>query len=143
MPETDWRDAQYDMLHLPVIETVRYHYEFNGNRAATILSDGEVQNYFYNLHDQLVKLEIFKKDGTKEASAYRYDALGRRISKARLKANANEVSDRHSADRTCLNTPNSNDILDSEIACIYTDADSYEPLAQIRNCTDTEDSNKQ
>ena len=69
--------------------------------------------------------------------------MGRRISKARLKANANEVSDRHSADRTCLNTPNSNDILDSEIACIYTDADSYERLAQIRNCTDTEDSNKQ
>ncbi|WP_315242652.1 hypothetical protein [Rothia aeria] len=67
MPETDWREAQYDMLHLPVTETVRYHYEFNGNRAATILSDGEVQNYFYNLHDQLVKLEIFKKDGTKEA----------------------------------------------------------------------------
>lgn|GEM_PF-2518317 len=102
-----------------------------------------MQNYFYNLHDQLVKLEIFKKDGTKEAWAYRYDALGRRISKARLKANANEVSDRHSADHTCLNTPNSKDILDSEIACIYTDADSYEPLAQIRNCTDTEDSNKQ
>jgi len=69
--------------------------------------------------------------------------LDRRINKARLKANANEVSDRHSADHTCLNTPNSKDILDSEIACIYTDADSYEPLAQIRNCTDTEDSNKQ
>jgi len=39
LPETDWRDAQYDMLHLPVTETVRYRYEFNGNRAATILSD--------------------------------------------------------------------------------------------------------
>ena len=67
MPETDWRDAQYDMLYLPVTETVRYHYEFNGNRAATILSDGEVQNYFYDLHDQLVKVEIFRKDGMKEA----------------------------------------------------------------------------
>ena len=29
------------------------------------LADGEVQNYFYDLHDQLVKAEIFKKDGTK------------------------------------------------------------------------------
>ena len=67
MPETDWRDAQYDMLYLAVTETVRYHYEFNGNRTATILSDCEVQNYFYNLRDQLVKLEVFKKDGTEEA----------------------------------------------------------------------------
>ncbi|EGY62341.1 RHS repeat protein [Neisseria sp. GT4A_CT1] len=31
LPETDWRDAQYDMLYLPVTETVRYHYDFNGN----------------------------------------------------------------------------------------------------------------
>jgi len=44
-----------------------------------------VQNYFYDLHDQLVKAEIFKKDGTKETWAYCYDALGRRIGKGRLK----------------------------------------------------------
>ena len=67
LPETDWRDAQYDMLHLPVTETIRYHYDFNGNRTATVLLDGEVQNYFYDLHDQLVKVEIFRKDGMKEA----------------------------------------------------------------------------
>ncbi|EET43030.1 YD repeat protein (3 repeats) [Neisseria sicca ATCC 29256] len=137
LPETDWRDAQYDMLYLPVTETVRYHYDFNGNRTATVLpdgrqinylyygsghlhqislddevitdnrlktyngttyyydelgnlihrelADGEVQNYFYDLHDQLVKAEIFKKDGTKETWSYTYDALGRRIGKGRLK----------------------------------------------------------
>ena len=28
LPDTDWRDAQYDMLYLPVTETVRYHYDF-------------------------------------------------------------------------------------------------------------------
>ena len=26
------------------------------------LTDGEVQNYFYDLHDQLIKVEIFKKE---------------------------------------------------------------------------------
>ena len=31
LPEIDWRDAQYDMLYLPVTETVRYHYDFNSN----------------------------------------------------------------------------------------------------------------
>jgi hypothetical protein len=48
------------------------------------LANGEVQNYFYDLHDQPVKVEIFKKDGSKENWA-------------------------------------------------YTDPDSYEPLAQIRD----------
>ena len=50
-----------------------------------------MQNYFYDLHDQLVKAEIFKKDGTKETWSYTYDALGRRIGKGRLKNE--EVSD--------------------------------------------------
>ena len=31
LPETDWRDAQYDMLYLPVTETVRYHYDLQRN----------------------------------------------------------------------------------------------------------------
>ena len=56
-----------------------------------IRKSSEVQNYFYDLHDQLVKAEIFKKDGTKETWAYTYDALGRRIGKGRLKNG--EVSD--------------------------------------------------
>ena len=55
------------------------------------LTDGEVQNYFYNLHDQLVKAEIFKKDSTKETWAYTYDALGRRIGEGRLQ---NQYTDR-------------------------------------------------
>ncbi|WP_414812482.1 RHS repeat domain-containing protein [Neisseria animaloris] len=108
------------------------------------LPNGEVQNYFYDLHNQLVKVEIFKKDGSKETWAYRYDALGRLISKGRLK------------------TDNGNDILNSEISFlwdgshllqehnsdglytyIYTDQDSYEPLAQIRNWTDIEGESQQ
>ncbi|MDO1511023.1 MULTISPECIES: RHS repeat-associated core domain-containing protein, partial [unclassified Neisseria] len=142
--------------------TSYYHDEF-GNLIHRELPNGEVQNYFYDLHDQLVKVEIFKKDGTKETWAYRYDALGRRVSKGRLKMeNANEVSDRHSTDHACLNTPNGKDILDSEITFlwdgshllqehnsdglytyIYTDQGSYEPLAQIRDWTDAEGKNQQ
>ena len=66
----------------------RYHsyiYDYFGNLIHRELSDGKVQNYFYDLHDQLVKAEIFKKDGTKETWAYIYDALSRRIGKGRLK----------------------------------------------------------
>ncbi|HFC6352651.1 TPA: DUF2169 domain-containing protein [Neisseria elongata] len=62
-----------------------YYYDGLGNLIHRELADGEVQNYFYDLHDQLVKAEIFKKDGTKETWAYTYDALGRRIGKGRLK----------------------------------------------------------
>ena len=62
-----------------------YGYDRTGNLIHRELADGEVQNYFYDLHDQLVKAEIFKKDGTKETWAYTYDALGRRIGKGRLK----------------------------------------------------------
>ena len=63
--ETDWRDAQYDMLYLSVTESIRFHYDRTGNLIHRELVDCEVQNYFYDRHDQLVKAEIFKKDGTK------------------------------------------------------------------------------
>ncbi len=141
---------------------ISYYYDDLGNLIHRELPNGEVQNYFYDLHDQLVKAEIFKKDGTKETWAYHYDALGRRVSKGRLKANGTEVSDRHSTDHACLNTPNSKDILDNEIAFlwdgshllqeqnsdglytyIYTEADSYEPLAQIHDWMDVEGEAKQ
>ncbi|EFC51477.1 hypothetical protein NEISUBOT_04970, partial [Neisseria subflava NJ9703] len=38
-----------------------YYYDDLGNLIHRELADGEVQNYFYDLHDQLVKAEIFKK----------------------------------------------------------------------------------
>ena len=93
LPETDWRDAQYDMLYLPVTETVRYHYDFNGNRTATVLPDGRQINYLYygsghlhqiSLDDEVIsdierdKLhrEIYRTQG-KLASRYELDPLGR------------------------------------------------------------------
>ena len=258
LPETDWRDAQYDMLYLPVTETVRYHYDFNGNRTATVLPDGrqinylyygsshlhqislddevitdierdqlhreifrtqgklasryeldplgrlkrqiatlndlteggkgktkvaagygqtavkrsygydrtgnlihrelangEVQNYFYDLHDQLVKAEIFKNDGTKETWSYTYDALGRRIGKGRLKTSqeVSETSFPHDLSGNGLENQtrfvwDGSHLLqevhsDGRYTYIYTDPDSYEPLAQVHNWTTEEGESKQ
>ena len=93
LPETDWRDAQYDMLYLPVTETVRYHYDFNGNRTATVLPDGRQINYLYygsghlhqiSLDDEVITdierdrlhREIYCTQG-KLASRYELDPSGR------------------------------------------------------------------
>ena len=221
LPETDWRDAQYDMLYLPVTETVRYHYDFNGNlthstdqRTGTTrfeydklgqitkadsevfafdpahnilsnnnsptvpdnrlqtyngssyyyddlgnlihreLADGEVQNYFYDLHDQLVKAEIFKKDGTKETWVYSYDALGRRIGKGCLKnEEVSETSFQHDLSGNDLENQtrfvwDGSHLLqeihpNGRYTYIYTDPDSYEPLAQVHNHTNAEGESRQ
>ena len=116
-----------------------YYYDDLGNLIHRELADGEVQNYFYDLHDQLVKAEIFKKDGTKETWAYSYDALGRRIGKGRLKNE--EVSD--DLENHTRSVWDGSHLLqevhpDGRYTYIYTDQDSYEPLAQVRDWT-TED----
>ena len=116
-----------------------YYYDDLGNLIHRELADGEVQNYFYDLHDQLVKAEIFKKDGTKETWAYSYDALGRRIGKGRLKDG--EVSD-GLEEETGFVWDGSHLLQevhsDGRYTYIYTDPGSYEPLAQVRDWT-TED----
>ena len=116
-----------------------YYYDELGNLIHRELADGEVQNYFYDLHDQLVKAEIFKKDGTKETWAYTYDALGRRIGKGRLKNE--EVSD-GLAEETGFVWDGSHLLQevhpDGRYTYIYTDPDSYEPLAQVHNRTNEE-----
>ena len=116
-----------------------YYYDHFGNLIHRELADGEVQNYFYDLHDQLVKAEIFKKDGTKETWAYTYDALGRRIGKGRLKNG--EVSD--GLEEETRFVWDGSHLLqeihpDGRYTYLYTDPDSYEPLAQVHNWT-TED----
>ena len=108
-----------------------------------------MQNYFYDLHDQLVKAEIFKKDGEKETWVYRYDALGRRIAKAQT-----EVSDRHTEDNACLKDNRTEFLWDGShllqeqrsdglYTYIYIDLDSYEPLAQVYNWTNVEGESQQ
>ena len=116
-----------------------YYYDDLGNLIHRELADGEVQNYFYDLHDQLVKAEIFKKDGSKETWAYTYDALGRRIGKGRLKTDGSlEDEIRFVWDGSHLLQEIHPD---GRYTYIYTDPDSYEPLAQVRDWT-TKDGKK-
>ena len=121
-----------------------YYYDNFGNLIHRELANGEVQNYFYDLHDQLVKAEIFKKDGTKETWSYSYDALGRRIGKGRLKNE--EVSD--GLENQTRFVWDGSHLLqeihpDGRYTYIYTDQDSYEPLAQVRAWTTEDGENRQ
>ena len=121
-----------------------YYYDELSNLIHRELADGEMQNYFYDLHDQLVKAEIFKKDGTKETWSYTYDALGRRIGKGRLK---NEEVSNDLENQTRFVWDGSHLLQeihpDGRYTYIYTDPDSYEPLAQVRNRTTEDGESKQ
>ena len=121
-----------------------YYYDELGNLIHRELADGEMQNYFYDLHDQLVKAEIFKKDGTKETWSYSYDALVRRIGKGRLKNE--EVSD--SLENQTRFVWDGSHLLqevhpDGRYTYIYADPSNYEPLAQVRDWTTADGENRQ
>ena len=132
-----------------------YYYDELGNLIHRELADGEVQNYFYDLHDHLVKTEIFKKDGTKETWAYIYDALGRRIGKGRLKTSqeVSETSFPHDLSGNDLENHtrfvwDGSHLLqeihpDGRYTYIYADQESYEPLAQVRDWTTEDGENRQ
>ena len=132
-----------------------YYYDELGNLIHRELADGEVQNYFYDLHDQLVKAEIFKKDGTKETWSYTYDALGRRIGKGRLKTSqeVSETSFPHDLSGNDLENHtrfvwDGSHLLqeihpDGRYTYIYADQESYEPLAQVRDWTTEDGENRQ
>ena len=131
-----------------------YYYDDLGNLIHRELADGEVQNYFYDLHDQLVKAEIFKKDGTKETWVYSYDALGRRIGKGCLKnEEVSETSFQHDLSGNDLENQtrfvwDGSHLLqeihpNGRYTYIYTDPDSYEPLAQVHNHTNAEGESRQ
>ena len=144
-PLSDDRSAIPDN-RLKTYNGTTYYYDNFGNLIHRELADGEVQNYFYDLHDQLVKAEIFKKDGTKETWAYSYDALGRRIGKGRLKnEEVSETSFPHDLSGNGLENQtrfvwDGSHLLqeiqpDGRYTYIYTNPDSYEPLAQVHNRT--------
>ena len=152
-PLSDNRSAIPDN-RLKTYNGTTYYYDELGNLIHRELADGEVQNYFYDLHDQLVKAEIFKKDGTKETWAYSYDALGRRIGKGRLKnEEVSETSFPHDLSGNDLENHtrfvwDGSHLLqeihpDGRYTYIYTDQDSYEPLAQVRNWTNEDGENRQ
>ena len=150
---SDGRSAVTDN-RLKTYNGTTYYYDDLGNLIHRELADGEVQNYFYDLHDQLVKAEIFKKDGTKETWSYTYDALGRRIGKGRLKnEEVSETSFPHDLSGNDLENQtrfvwDGSHLLqeihpDGRYTYIYTDPDSYEPLAQVRDYTTEDGENRQ
>ena len=153
-PLSDDRSAITDKS-LKTYNGTTYYYDDLGNLIHRELADGEVQNYFYDLHDQLVKAEIFKKDGTKETWSYTYDALGRRIGKGRLKTSqeVSETSFPHDLSGNDLENQtrfvwDGSHLLqeihsDGRYTYIYTDQDSYEPLAQVRDWTTKDGESRQ
>ncbi len=152
-PLSDGRSAITDN-RLKTYNGTTYYYDNFGNLIHRELANGEVQNYFYDLHDQLVKAEIFKRDGTKETWAYSYDALGRRIGKGRLKnEEVSETSFPHDLSGNDLENQtrfvwDGSHLLqeqnsDGRYTYIYADQDSYEPLAQVRNRINEEGESQQ
>ena len=152
-PLSDGRSAITDN-RLKTYNGTTYYYDELGNLIHRELADGEVQNYFYDLHDQLVKAEIFKKDGTKETWSYTYDALGRRIGKGRLKnEEVSETSFPHDLSGNDLENQtrfvwDGSHLLqevhpDGRYTYIYTDQESYEPLAQVRDWTNEDGEKRQ
>ena len=143
-PLSDDRSAITDN-RLKTYNGTTYYYDDLGNLIHRELADGEVQNYFYDLHDQLVKAEIFKKDGTKETWSYTYDALGRRIGKGRLKTSQEVSDDLENQTRFVWDGSHLLQEIhpDGRYTYIYTDPDSYEPLAQVRNWTNEDGENRQ
>ena len=153
-PLSDNRAAITDN-RLKTYNGTTYYYDDLGNLIHRELADGEVQNYFYDLHDQLVKAEIFKKDGSKETWSYTYDALGRRIGKGRLKTSqeVSETSFPHDLSGNDLENQtrfvwDGSRLLqeahpDGRYTYIYADQESYEPLAQVRDWTTEDGESKQ
>ena len=93
----------------------------------------------------MVKAQIFKKDGTKETWAYTYDTLGRRIGKGRLKTSQEVSDDLENQTRFVWDGSHLLQEIqpDGRYTYIYTDPDSYEPLAQVHNWTNEEGESSQ
>ena len=111
---------------------IEYTYDALGNLIYRQLPDGENQYYQYDLENQLVRAEIKKAAGNTEIWAYAYDPFGRRLSKERQDKLAWTSTD---PKRTHFVWDGSRLLQEYTYkGCytyIYTDQDSYEPLAQV------------
>jgi len=103
-----------------------------GNLIYRQLPNGENQYYQYDLENQLVRAEIKKPAGNTEIWTYAYDPFGRRLSKERqdkLAWTSTEPKRTHFVwDGTRLLQEYT---YKGSYTYIYTDQDSYEPLAQV------------
>ena len=111
---------------------IEYTYDALGNLIYRQLPDGENQYYQYDLENQLVRAEIKKPAGNTEIWEYAYDPFGRRLSKERqdkLAWTSTEPKRTHFVwDGTRLLQEYT---YKGSYTYIYTDQDSYEPLAQV------------
>ena len=111
---------------------IEYTYDALGNLIYRQLPNGENQYYQYDLENQLVRAEIKKPAGNTEIWEYAYDPFGRRLSKERQDKLAWTSTD---PKRTHFVWDGSRLLQEYTYkGCytyIYTDQDSYEPLAQV------------
>ena len=111
---------------------IEYTYDALGNLIYRQLPDGENQYYQYDLENQLVRAEIKKPAGNTEIWEYAYDPFGRRLSKERQDKLAWTSTD---PKRTHFVWDGSRLLQEytykGSYTYIYTDQDSYEPLAQV------------
>ena len=111
---------------------IEYTYDALGNLIYRQLPNGENQYYQYDLENQLVRAEIKKPIGNTEIWTYAYDPFGRRLSKERqdkLAWTSTEPKRTHFVwDGTRLLQEYT---YKGSYTYIYTDQDSYEPLAQV------------
>ena len=111
---------------------IEYTYDALGNLIYRQLPDGENQYYQYDLENQLVRAEIKKPAGNTEIWTYAYDPFGRRLSKERQDKLAWTSTD---PKRTHFVWDGTRLLQEytykGSYTYIYTDQDSYEPLAQV------------
>ena len=111
---------------------IEYTYDALGNLIYRQLPDGENQYYQYDLENQLVRAEIKKPVGNTEIWTYAYDPFGRRLSKERQDKLAWTGTD---PKRTHFVWDGSRLLQEytykGSYTYLYTDQDSYEPLAQV------------
>ena len=111
---------------------IEYTYDVLGNLIYRQLPDGENQYYQYDLENQLVRAEIKKPAGNTEIWTYAYDPFGRRLSKERQDKLAWTSTD---PKRTHFVWDGTRLLQEytykGSYTYIYTDQDSYEPLAQV------------
>ncbi|MGN6892214.1 RHS repeat domain-containing protein, partial [Neisseria sp. P0015.S002] len=111
---------------------IEYTYDALGNLIYRQLPDGENQYYQYDLENQLIRAEIKKPAGNTEIWTYAYDPFGRRLSKERQDKLAWTSTD---PKRTHFVWDGTRLLQEYTYkGCytyIYTDQDSYDPLAQV------------
>ncbi|UOO78254.1 RHS domain-containing protein [Neisseria sp. Dent CA1/247] len=109
-----------------------YTYDALGNMIYRQLPNGESQLFQYDSENQLIRAEIKKPKGNTEIWEYAYDPFGRRLSKERK----DKLAWTSTAPKRTHFVWDGTRLLQEytykgSYTYVYTDQDSYEPLAQI------------